>query len=111
VLRLTEELYADNRATFLFTQTRCLLVNAEVGGPDWLSIAGRYDKNVEDATNIRSSLLQEIAEGKLDIIKITVCAEPENVNGELDQPLVSAREIRILKTVIDDVALFNRIYD
>lgn len=81
MLRLTAEMHASNRATFLFTQTRCLLVNDEKGGKDWLTIAGRYDKNVEDAVGTREAVLQEIADGILDVIKVTVCAEPESVNG------------------------------
>lgn len=82
VIRLTDELHASNRATFLFTQTRCLLVNDEKGGKDWLSIAGKYDKNVEDAVAIREDVLKQIQDGSLDVIKVTVCAEPESVNGE-----------------------------
>lgn len=82
VIRLTEELYAHNRATFLFTQTRCLLVNNEKGGKDWLSIAGKYDKNVEDMAASREAVLKEIEDGLLDVIKVTVCAEPESVNGK-----------------------------
>lgn len=82
VLKLTAEMQSHNRATFLFTQTRCLLINDEKGGKDWLSIAGKYDKNVEDAVSIREDVLKQIEDGLLDVIKVTVCAEPESVNGE-----------------------------
>ena len=79
ILPLIEELRLANRATFVFTETRVLLVNAEVGGPDWLEIAGRYDKNVEDHVAGRDAVLADIASGKMTIIKVTVVAEPLNV--------------------------------
>lgn len=48
-----------------------------------MSIAGKYDKNVEDMVASRESVLKEVEDGLLDVIKVTVCAEPESVNGEL----------------------------
>lgn len=80
-MKLTAELYEHNRATFLFTHTRCLFVNNERGGKDWLSIAGRYDKGVEDMVSNREAVLKEIEDGGLSVIKVSVCAEPETVNG------------------------------
>lgn len=60
-----------------------MLVNDEKGGKDWLSIAGKYDKNVEDCVATRGAFLKQIELGEIDIIKVTVCAEPHNVDGKL----------------------------
>lgn len=96
ILPLIAELDESNLATFLFTVDRCLLVRHETGGKDWFSIAGKYDKNVQDYSGRekREALLRDIESGKVDIIKVTVCSEPESVDGEID---FSAR--RIFRTI------------
>jgi len=81
VLSLVDQLYKSNHATFVFTETRCLLVNEEKGGKDWLSIASQYDKAVEDYVSQRDETLEQIRRGEMDIIKVTVCATPDNVDG------------------------------
>lgn len=106
VLRLTAELHAANRATFLFTQTRCLLVNDEKGGKDWLSIASKYDKNVEDMVASREEVLVQIENGMLDVIKVTVCAEPESVNGMSD-PIQDSQEHILLCRFLTWISLQN----
>lgn len=99
VVKLTQELHSQNRATFLFTQTRCLLVNDEKGGPDWLSIAGKYDKNVEDLVASRDTVLREILDGVLDVIKVTVCAEPESVNEYMIQLKTSYPQLGLTRAI------------
>ena len=83
VLSLVDQLHKANHATFVFTETRCLLVNEEKGGKDWLSIASQYDKAVEDYVSKREETLEQIRTGDMDIIKATVCANPDNVDSEL----------------------------
>lgn len=83
VLALVEELHKANHATFVFTETRCLLVNEEKGGKDWLSIASQYDKACEDYVARREETLEQIRKGEMDIIKVTVCADSSNVDGRV----------------------------
>jgi hypothetical protein len=66
-----------------------LFVNDERGGKDWFSIAGKYDKGVEDMVSNREAVLKEIEDGNLNVIKVSVCAEPETVNGKQNVSLHS----------------------
>ena len=90
VLRLLKDLHSKNRATFVFTESRCLLINTEMGGPDWLSIAGKYDKNVEGYVEKRDEVLKQISSGELSVIKVTICAEALTLDRESPKSVKNA---------------------
>lgn len=83
VVQIVEELRLANRATFLFTQDDCLFINEEVGGKDWISVGGKYDTNVQNGLPEREQILADVLAGAKKVIKLTVCADPENVEGDL----------------------------
>jgi hypothetical protein len=87
VLSLIQDLHSANRATFLFDEEECLLVNEEKDGPDWLNIARKYDTNVKSAIEDREEVLRKVGSGEMKVIKVTVCADPKN---NVDRELASS---------------------
>lgn len=86
--------------TFLFTADEAILVNKGTGvnKKDWAVVAGRYDRNVVDATDEsgdedgsldnepgakvavgervkRMEVLKKVESGEIRIVKVTVCAD------------------------------------
>jgi hypothetical protein len=73
--------------TFLFTPSgAAILVNKGEGvnQKDWCEIAGRYDSNVRDCSDEeeRKGMIRDVNEGKLEVVKVTVCVDESDLEGE-----------------------------
>jgi len=64
-----------------------------------LGIAANYDTNVEDQVPNREIILGQVKNRQIDIIKVTVCAEPENVNAHLRSFATSYPEFGVTRAI------------
>lgn len=82
VLSVCEYTRRRNLATFIFTESECLLVNREEDGKDWAKIGSKYDSNVEDMVDRREEILETIKQGRRKVVKFSICTEPERMSGK-----------------------------